>query len=367
MATMPPVVSFSATATVAVVPSEVSVMTSSSLLRPILASVKRMDSTSTVDPVFAEMTTLPVVLEMVRLPAGVPAASVCVIVAAVLSSVTDSFISVVPVSVVAPATPSVVPTVNDPDAVNRPVTVADAKVASPVVSSVPATVTAPAPSVMRSMSLARPILSPVKRMASTSTYPLLLTIVKPPAAFSCVILAAIADSSISESTVTLASARVSKSALFAVPIVSPAMCTSSIVTSLVDPAASVMSPPLDMARVVVPECVMAWVAAFIVTVPDAVRAATVVVCVNVVPPEATVAMVAPPTSRMWPWSDLIVSLVVSPASCSILSLSSLTVPAALIIGSVVAMNRSAAIDPRGKPIGPRRPFAMSRSHQRGFF
>jgi hypothetical protein len=88
------------------------------------------------------MTTLPVVLEMVRLPAGVPAASVCVIVAAVLSSVTDSFISVVPVSVVAPVTPSVVPTVNDPDAVNVPVTVADAKVASPVVSSVPATATA---------------------------------------------------------------------------------------------------------------------------------------------------------------------------------------------------------------------------------
>ena len=171
MATMPPVVSFSATATVAVVPSEVSVMTSSSLLRPILASVKRMDSTSTVDPVFAEMTTLPVVLEMVRLPAGVPAASVCVIVAAVLSSVTDSFISVVPVSVVAPATPSVVPIVNDPDAVNVPVTVADAKVASPVVSSVPATATAPAPSVMTSMSAATPILAPVKRMSSTSTYP----------------------------------------------------------------------------------------------------------------------------------------------------------------------------------------------------
>ena len=112
---------------------------------------------------------------------------------------------------------------------------------------------------------------------------------------------------------------------------------------------------------------MAWDAAFIVTVPDAVRAATVVVPVNVVPPEATVAMVAPPTSRMWPWSDLIVSLVVSAASCSILSPSSSTVPAAFTIGSVVAMNRSAAIDPRGKPIGPRRPFAMSRSHQRGFF
>ena len=63
------------------------------------------------------------------------------IVAAVLSSVTDSFMSVVPVSVVAPVTPSVVPTVTAADAVSALVTVAECRVARPPVVSLCLTAT----------------------------------------------------------------------------------------------------------------------------------------------------------------------------------------------------------------------------------
>ena len=124
-------------------------------LSPIFASVMRTDSTSTYDPA---MDTYPFVLEIAS---DVPEAAECVSTAA--SSVISRSPDVVKLlTVVAPA----------PSAF---VTVAESRVAAPVVSNVvvctlPATVATPDVSVMRSASLLSPIFASVMRTDSTSTY-----------------------------------------------------------------------------------------------------------------------------------------------------------------------------------------------------
>ena len=117
--------------------------------------------------------------------------------------------SVVPVSVVAPVTPSVVPTVTAADAVSALVTVADSRVARPPVVSLclKATVATLLATVSPMMSVVPsiPMSAPVKRTSSTSTKPLVLVILRPPlpeAAALCVIVAAAAERSNSESTVS---------------------------------------------------------------------------------------------------------------------------------------------------------------------
>mmetsp|Transcript_12279 Transcript_12279/g.47699 ORF Transcript_12279/g.47699 Transcript_12279/m.47699 type:complete len:278 (-) Transcript_12279:33-866(-) len=168
---------------------------------PIWVPVKRTDSTST----------KPKVLLMVR-PEVDPDAAVCVSEAAVSDIKMSSCIVATPATfnvldkVAAPVTPSVPPAVRSPPTAVLPVPDATvnavvATLKSPVEPRAPATATDALLSVMISVSPLMPMAFEVKRTDSTSTYPAVLVMARPPLDAVCVRAADVSDSFRSSETV----------------------------------------------------------------------------------------------------------------------------------------------------------------------